>query len=248
MTIAQTLRTTARGSTARIAVKDGLLAGSIVLPAGESIGRSASLPYLLCDSLLCRTCQVRMNNAAKPVPCLGFLTVVEDAEQGLLGGYLLLNAAGRPLEFHCTAPVKANRAQEILYGPTLRPFLYGELIGQTLLAKSKLAPLLVCTDSEPMLAVRDHTHLPVALIVQSENLPQGAKEESSAARTDPASAAALPRIALGSSEIVLPAPYRADEQAIRAAWPSQADHLDLGEPFARIREALEEAQKTARAA
>jgi hypothetical protein len=191
-----------------------------------------------------------MNNAAKPVPCLGFLTVVEDAEQGLLGGYLLLNAAGRPLEFHCTAPVKANRAQEILYGPTLRPFLFGELIGQTLLAKSKLAPLLVCTDSEPMLAVRDHTHLPVALIVQAEHLSQGkrATEESSLARTDPASAAALPRIALGSSEIILPAPYRSDEQAIRGAWPSQADHLDLGEPFARIREALEEAQKTARAA
>jgi hypothetical protein len=195
-----------------------------------------------------------MNNAAKPVPCLGFLTVVEDAEQGLLGGYLLLNVAGRPLEFHCTAPVKANRAQEILYGPTLRPFLYGELIGQTLLAKSKLAPLLVCTDSEPMLAVRDHTHLPVALIVQSENLPRNnqsqgtrATEESSLARTDPASAAGMPRITLGSSEVVLPAPYRADEQAIRAAWPSQADHLDLGEPFARIREALEEAQKTARA-
>jgi hypothetical protein len=58
----------------------------------------------------------------------------------------------------------------------------------------------------------------------------------------------LPRIALGSSEIILPAPYRSDEQAIRGAWPSQADHLDLGEPFARIREALEEAQKTARAA
>jgi hypothetical protein len=187
-----------------------------------------------------------MNNAAKPVPCLGFLTVVEDAQQGLLGGYLLLNAAGRPLEFHCTAPVKANRAQEILYGPTLRPFLYGELIGQTLLAKSKLAPLLVCTDSEAMLAVRDHTHLPVALVPHAA---AQASEESSPARTDPASvASALPRIRLGTSDIALPAPYRADEQAIRAGWPAQADQLDLGEPFARVREALEEAQKTTRAA
>ena len=59
----------------------------------------------------------------KSAACLGFLTVVEHAELGLLGGYLLLNAAGRPLEFHCTAPVKPNRAQEILYGPTLRPYL-----------------------------------------------------------------------------------------------------------------------------
>ena len=75
-----------------------------------------------------------------PLASLGFLTVVEHAELGLLGGYLLLNAAGRPLEFHCTAPVKPNRAQEILYGPTLKPFLYGEQIGQTLLTRSKLTP------------------------------------------------------------------------------------------------------------
>ena len=49
---------------------------------------------------------------------------------------VLLNAAGRPLEFHCTAPIKPNRAQEILYGPTLESFLYGEQIGQTLIGQS----------------------------------------------------------------------------------------------------------------
>ena len=64
---------------------------------------------------------------------LGFLTVVEDQKSGLFGGYLVLNSAGRPLEFHCTAPVKPTRAQEILYGPTLKSYLYGEQIGKTLL-------------------------------------------------------------------------------------------------------------------
>jgi hypothetical protein len=53
---------------------------------------------------------------------------------------------------------------------------------------------------------------------------------------------------LGSNELFLPAAYSADEQTIRDHWPAQADHLDLAEPFARIREALDEAQKTARAA
>ena len=50
-------------------------------------------------------------------PVLGFLTVLEHPQHGLFGGYLLLNLAGRPVEFHCTAPVKPNRAQQILYGP-----------------------------------------------------------------------------------------------------------------------------------
>jgi hypothetical protein len=174
-----------------------------------------------------------MSSTTKSPACLGFLTVVEHAELGLLGGYLLLNAAGRPLEFHCTAPVKASRAQEILFGPTLRPYLYGEQIGQTLLAKSKQSPILVCTDCEPMLAVRDHTHLPVALI---NNLGATVGSSSSA------------WLRLGQNELLLPAPYAGDEQVIREQWPAQADHLDLSEPFTRIREALDEAQKTARAA
>ena len=75
---------------------------------------------------------------AKPALCLGFLTVVENETLGLIGGYLLLNAAGRPLEFHCTAPVKPSRTQEILYGPTLRPYLLAEVIGQALVAGSEL--------------------------------------------------------------------------------------------------------------
>ncbi len=181
-----------------------------------------------------------MTSTAKSLPSLGFLTVVEHDELGLLGGYLLLNAAGRPLEFHCTAPVKPNRAQKILYGPTLQPFLYGEQIGQTLLTKSKLTPVLVCTDSEAMLAVRDHTHIPVALV--------DAIAGSSSSGLASASSSALASFHLGQNDLLLPAPYAADQRTIREHWPAQADHLDLAEPFTRIREALDEAQKSARAA
>src|SRR5262245_61408636 len=155
----------------------------------------------------------------KSTPCLGFLTVVENAELGLLGGYLLLNAAGRPLEFHCTAPVKPNRAQEILYGPTLKPFLYGEQIGQTLLAKSKLTPMVACTDSEAVLAVREFARFPVVWVLD------GAADQSLTAPFQ-----------IAKSQVAAAPHYAGDEQAIRAAWPAQADHLDLFEPFTRIRE------------
>jgi hypothetical protein len=146
-----------------------------------------------------------MNNQLRTTSCLGFLTVVEHAELGLLGGYLLLNTAGRPLEFHCTAPVKPNRTQEILYGASLRPFVFGEQIGRTLLAASKLTPVVVLTDCDAMLSLRDHTHLPVV-------------------------------------------PLGADDEIIRRYLPPEAEHLDLAEPFTRIREALDEAQRSARAA
>ncbi|MEX0819740.1 MAG: hypothetical protein WD070_09095, partial [Pirellulaceae bacterium] len=100
----------------------------------------------------------------KSVPSVGFLTVQEFADLGLIGGYLILNVVGRPLEFHCTAPVRPNRAQEILYGPTLAPFLYGEQIGQTLVAKGKSRPLFVCTDVEPVLSAREFVPVPLVLI------------------------------------------------------------------------------------
>jgi hypothetical protein len=174
-----------------------------------------------------------MSSATKSVACLGFLTVVEHAELGLIGGYLLLNAAGRPLEFHCTAPVKANRAQEILYGPTLRPFLYGEQIGQTLLTRSKLTPLVVCTDSWAVLAARDFTHMPLVLVGQGDR-EQGTGNKG--------------QFALARNLVATAPHYSSDEASIRQAWPVQADGLDLLEPFGRIREALEEAQKSVRTA
>ena len=74
---------------------------------------------------------------AKSLPSIGFLTIREYEELGLIGGYLVLNVNGRPLEFHCTAPVRPNRAQQILYGPTLEPFLFGEQIGQALVSKGR---------------------------------------------------------------------------------------------------------------
>jgi hypothetical protein len=99
---------------------------------------------------------------------LGFLTVVADPQYGLYGGYLILNLAGRPLEFHCTTPIKPNRAQEILYGPTLESFLYGEQIGRTLIQQSGESPLVVFTDAEPVLCARDFVPMPLALVLAIE--------------------------------------------------------------------------------
>jgi len=109
------------------------------------------------------------------VAALGFLTVVENELFGLVGGYLLLNASGRPLEFHCTAPVKSSRAQQILYGPTLAPYLYGEQIAQALIHKAGIEPQIVWTDQPAVLAVREFIALPVAALVHGHEEPQCAE-------------------------------------------------------------------------
>src|ERR671910_2591546 len=87
---------------------------------------------------------------------LGFLTAIELPGGGYIGGLLVTNRFGRPLEFQCTTPVKPNRTQEILYGPTLVPFVLGELIGRTLLEKIGVRPHLVLTEAIEILEVRNH--------------------------------------------------------------------------------------------
>jgi len=92
---------------------------------------------------------------------LGFLTIVDQALGGLTGGYLVLNRAGRPLEFHCTIPLSPDKIQRILYGDTLKPFLYGERIAQTLIQRSKLPVLSIFTDHSAVLPVQPLVSTPI---------------------------------------------------------------------------------------
>ena len=163
-------------------------------------------------------------SGSKSLPAIGFLTICNYSETGFSGGYLVLNAAGRPLEFHCTAPVKPNRAQEILYGPTLQPFLFGEQIGQTLVSRSKASPLLVITDTEPALAVRPFCDVPVACVLSDQR--DGT-------------------LRLGGHALVLERAHSRDGDALKTLWSQHFENFDLQEPFDRIREALDESRKAA---
>jgi hypothetical protein len=197
-----------------------------------------------------------VNTDTTPKPVIGFLTVVDHPQHGLFGGYLVLNLAGRPLEFHCTAPVKPNRAQQILYGPTLESFLYGEQIGQTLLEKATAAPLAVLTDRAPALAIREHASFPVALVLPSDaSAPTDAATDAATVadatkvwRIDPAHGGRirLSEFQLGRNRLAVPERTEADRQLIGQRLADIADSFDLAEPFGRIRDAIEEAQQSVR--
>jgi len=191
-------------------------------------------------------------------PALGFLTVVGHEQHGLFGGYLVLNHNGRPLEFHCTAPVKPNRAQEILYGPTLEPFLYGEQIGRTLFEKSAVEVRLICTDLAPVLALREYVSAPVALILPSgdaerDSSPSGGLETqgestTTAYRIDAPHGRGVLSAAfsLGRNRLAVADGHADDRQRLASVLETMGSHFDLSEPFARIRGAIDEAQRAAR--
>ena len=103
---------------------------------------------------------------------LGFLTVIEQSHGSLTGGYLVLNRAGRPLEFHCTVPLSPDKIQQILYGDTLQPFLYGERIAQTLIQRSKLPVLSVFTNHAAVLPVLPLVSIPIIYVFEGFTKPE----------------------------------------------------------------------------
>ena len=168
---------------------------------------------------------------------LGFLTAVEFPGGGFVGGLLMTDRLGRPLEFQCTTPVRPDRTQQILYGPTLTPYLLGEVIGGTLVKKAGVKPGLVLCDSPAMLALRPHTDRPVAR-VEGDDPPA----EGQSAGPDGGSA-----IAFGGRTLHFHPAHGADREFVAGRRDALPEHADLAEPFERVREALAETCKSAAA-
>lgn len=197
-----------------------------------------------------------------PEPAFGYLSVLESAEHGFFGGYLIISDWGRPLEFHCTAPVLPNRAQQILYGPSLRPYLLGDQIGPTLLDKAKLSPQIILTDQVATLCLRSRGTIPMALVIgpagdaATGDSPATAHRETAASDSVASDVGPPPdaiplagptwltgRLHVGGYEVELPHQYRADNQRVLDLLARLAEHVDLAEPFERIQEAIREAQR-----
>jgi hypothetical protein len=162
---------------------------------------------------------------ATPATNLGFLTVLHEPS-GYLGGYLVTNLWGRPLEFRLSTAVQPNRVQQILYAGTLEPYICADLIGKTLVDKTTAPVQIVFTDTEAVLELRRSLEVPVVWVVPAERaaVPEGPPR---GLRANVRTHARFPQ----------------DEGTVRAVLERMQGVVDLGEPFARIREAIGEARK-----
>jgi hypothetical protein len=162
---------------------------------------------------------------------VGFLTVLHEA-CGYLGGYLVTNTWGRPIEFQLSTAVQPNRVQQILYGSTLQSYVCADLIGKTLVEKTGATVQLVLTDCEPVLAVRRSLEVPVAWLCSAGSSEVGSPGPDSALRS--------PRSGL---EALCHPDYLTDLPVVREMLDQIDGMTDLTEPFLRIREAIGEARK-----
>jgi hypothetical protein len=160
---------------------------------------------------------------------LGFLTALEQPADCFLGGLLVTNHLGRPLEFQCTTPVKPNATQKILYGPTLKPFILTELIGRTLFERAEVKPDVILVTDPDLLGLRELIDRPIACLNYSDDVPivLDAAEEAE-------------WYSLGHQKLRFHRAHTGDKSVfVRRSHllPAQADWT---EPFERVREALRE--------
>lgn len=152
---------------------------------------------------------------------LGFLSVYRDAS-GFVGGYLVTNSWGRPLEFRLTSAVQPTRVQQILYGDSLHSYVCAEVIGKTLIDKTATATSFLFVDNPAALELRRIIDTPIGLwySVVDETMPG----------------------LLVESRLYCHFEHPADAPLLREQI-EKLGPFDFAEPLARIREAMTEARK-----
>jgi hypothetical protein len=99
---------------------------------------------------------------------IGFIDVCVFNDGSIRGGMLITDIDTRPYEFRVTSSVKPTQLQQVLYGPSLKEYVYGELICAPLvkIAKEKLS--LVLTKELNLLVIRPLISTPVLYVYRDQ--------------------------------------------------------------------------------
>ena len=164
---------------------------------------------------------------------LGFMTIFSEGN-GYVGGYLVTNSWGRPLEFRLSTAVQPNKVQQILYANTLTEYLCADLIGKTLIDKTSTPVHILFSDSLLVLPVRSRLEIPVLGVVPREGPDSGLPSDRD-----------LISITHRACSLALcyESKWAADLPVIQERLERIDLGMDLSEPFLRIREAMGEARK-----
>ena len=180
------------------------------------------------------------NSKSTNSQAFGYITFVEIPNHGFVGGFLIVNTRARPLEFHCTAPVVPNRAQEILYGRTFRSALLCDQIGQALLKQSMRKPCILLTDEADALDLRKMNGIPVALFVDEQAATQESNDNDSSITSRSQWTFEMAGCSLTTSNA-----FEDDRSKVREALRQIEPGWELMEPLERIRAAIREARQAA---
>ena len=153
---------------------------------------------------------------------IGYLSV-KKIDGKHIGGILVVDKRGIPVEFKYTDPVVPTELQKILYGSSLETYLHADIIATSLLGKLENNPIVILTDHPDLVEVDKR----VLLVSESTERVENTKE-------------------IGEGEYLIPFQGRAI-RIVSKEKPSQevlekikeiSEELDIMEPFERLDRAL----------
>lgn len=100
-------------------------------------------------------------DASRSHSFIAYLVIRNRGQEGFDSGYLCCDQDGTPIEYRYTEPVKASRIQELLYGPSLKPVLFGQCILAQLLKTIEQKPALIVTDQDAVLEGYKGSAIPI---------------------------------------------------------------------------------------
>lgn len=164
----------------------------------------------------------------------GYLVVRVEPDGTYLGGLMVTDQHGLPLDFRYTDPITPTRLQRVLYGGVLDRYLRSEVVLRTLLAALGERPTVLLVDDERLLD-EEAGGCPVALVAPSRAAALGppgtARDEAPGAYLLQVSEGANPvRVAISDPAVAA----RVSEALVRLGAG-----MDLLEPAERVRGALD---------
>lgn len=111
--------------------------------------------------------------AAGDEPRPGYLVVQADEGGTYVGGLMVTDANGLPVDFRFTDPITPTRLQRALYGGALDRYLRADVVAATLLKSVEQRPSMVIVEEEDLLSLPEAA-CPVALVGPSRSPGLGA--------------------------------------------------------------------------
>lgn len=156
-----------------------------------------------------------------------------------LGGLLVTDSGGIPLDFRYTEPITPTKLQTVLYGKSLEPHLKEEVIQRTLLKELKTAPdVLVVPAGDLAGGAGGELKCPVVTVQRSQEAPLPRVGETF--RVGPREL--LLQVAEGAAplRVVFGQPQEpAGQEPIAQRLLDTAYQMDLTEPMDRVAAALQ---------
>lgn len=174
---------------------------------------------------------------ADPIKLAYFMAVKEGASY--LGGLMVTDTSGIPLDFRYTEPITPTRLQSILYGKSLEPHLKEEVIQKTLLKELKVTPdLFILSAAELSGGWSGDGKCPALAVQKSQEAPLA--KVGDVFRTGPRDL--LIQLSEGSAPLRVMFAVTVDAVAQEQALPKLLEagyHMDLTEPLERVAAALQ---------